>query len=456
MVEKTYQRLTCRFISVVKRLINGILPLLAFLAYTPAYAQNISLISDDETEQLLNNIVKPLFKAAGVSYNPNNIYIVNDNSLNAFVTDGNSLFVHTGTIVNAASPNELSGVIAHETGHIAGGHILRQKLKNKEMQEVTLASALLAGAAAAAGGRSDAAIAVMLGSQTSALTHYTLYRTGEERAADEAAIKLLKQTRQSPQGMLDFMKRINAQQALNGIEETPYFRTHPVTRERISFFEKAAEVSEFSKEDKLQNDFDRVKAKLFAYLNTPEATRRKYSESDTSVPSLYARAISAFKQLNVRKAEKLLDELIGREPNNPYFHELKGQIFMETGHIAKAVQEYRKALSLAPKSYLMQISLAQALLENNPTPQAANEAVTLLNKALVARPNGMSWLLLSRAYGLLGKTAEANYAAAEYSLHLQAYNTAKHQAEQAKAAHPSKSLALKIDDLLLRLNNIKN
>ena len=455
MVEKAHQRLVCCF-NLFQRLISGLMPLLAFLVCTPAYAQNISLVSDEETEQLLGKITEPLFRAAGVSYDRNNIYIVNDNTLNAFVTDGNALFVHTGTIVNAESPNELSGVIAHETGHIAGGHILRQKLKNKEMQDITLASALLAGAAAAAGGRSDAAVAVMLGSQTSALTHYMRYRTNEERAADESAVTFLEQTQQSPQGMLTFMKRINALQTLNGLEETPYFRSHPVTRERISFFEKAVETSSLSAKDKLQDEFDRVKAKLYAYLNSPEATLRKYPENDKSVPALYARSISAFKQLNIRKAQNLLDELIKKEPDNPYFHELKGQIFLETGHVAEAIKEYRKALAHAPQSYLLQISLAQALLENSPTPQNAQEAINLLNKALIKRPNGMSWQLLSRAYGILGKTAEASYAAAEYSLYIRAYDTAKRQAEQAKAAHPSPTLALKIDDLLLRLKNMKN
>ncbi len=454
MVEKADQRLMF-FPILLKRLINGILPLLAFLAYSPSYAQNISLISDEETEQLLGQIASPLFKAASVPYNRNNIYIINDSSLNAFVTDGNALFVHTGTIVTAESPFELAGVIAHETGHISGGHILRQKLKNKEMQEVTLVSTLLAGAAAAAGGRGDAALAVMLGSQTSALTHYTLYRTGEERAADEAAIKLLQKTKQTPQGMLTFMKRIANQQTLNGVEEIPYFRTHPITRERITFFEKAVAENHYSDKSNLQEAFDRVKAKLFAFLNSPAATKRKYPDTDTSIPALYARAISAYKQLNIATAQKLLDDLLKKEPKNPYFHEMKGQIFMETGQIGKAADEYQKALNELPNSYLLQISLAQALLENSPSPQQANQAVTLLNKALIARQNGMSWRLLAQAYGLLGKTAEANYAAAEYSLSINALDTAKHQAEQARAAHPSQTLALKIDDLFLRLNDIE-
>lgn len=186
------------------------------------------------------------------------------------------MFVHTGTIIAADSPNELAGVIAHETGHIEGGHILRQKLKKQELQGVTLASAILAGTAAALSGRGDAAMAVMLGTQSSALTHYSRYRTQEERSADEAAMKLLNKTGQSPAGMLTFMKRISTRNTMSGIEEIPYFRTHPITRERISFFEEAAKRFPLTAADPLQNEFERVKAKLYAYLNTPADTYKKY------------------------------------------------------------------------------------------------------------------------------------------------------------------------------------
>ena len=196
MVEKTYQRIkfNCRLLA------SGLV-LLASLFASAAMTQEIRLISDEETEDFLAQIIKPLFQAAGVAFNRNDIYIVEDNSLNAFVADGNRLFVHTGTIISADSPEELAGVLAHETGHIQGGHILRQKLKSQSLQEVSLASAILAGAAAVASGRSDVAMAAMLGSQSSILTNFTRYRTEEERSADEAAISLLSKTGQTPNGM---------------------------------------------------------------------------------------------------------------------------------------------------------------------------------------------------------------------------------------------------------------
>lgn len=454
-MEKTYQRLDSKFKYFAQGLIGSLWLPLALLAFvTDAKAQSISLISDEETEQLLDKITKPLFDAAGISFKKNNIYIVDDASLNAFVSDGNRLFVHTGTIIAADSANELSGVIAHETGHIAGGHILRQKLKDREMQEINLVSALLAGTAAAASGRGDAAMAVLLGSQSSTLNHYLQYRTSEERSADEYAVKALSQTHQSPQGILTFMKRIAKQNNLNGVDETPYFRTHPVTRERISFFEKALSESAYENKAQYEEEFARVKAKLFAYLNTPEKTLRKYPLTDNSTAAQYARAIAAFKKLQFDTAQQDLDKLLQKEPNNPYFYELKGQIALETGKPNEAEKYYRQAVKLQPNSALLQISLAQAIIENTPTQNKLQEAINLLNKSLLVRPMSFSQLLLARAYGALGNNAAAQYAAAEYSARIGAVETAKHQAEEAKAANPSAQLSLKIDDLLLRLENM--
>ena len=184
--------------------------LLAFLACSDAKAA-INLITDEETEQYLAGVLRPIFKAAGIPFKRNNIHIVDDNSLNAFVGDGNNMFINTGTLIKAGSSNEIKGVLAHETGHIQGGHILRQKIKNQEMQQISLGSLFLAGAVGAATGRADVGMAIALGSQSSAINNYLTYRIEEERSADEAAVNLLGKTKQSPQGMPTFMKRIQQQ-----------------------------------------------------------------------------------------------------------------------------------------------------------------------------------------------------------------------------------------------------
>lgn len=452
-MEKTYQRIARHFKKLILGLAGGFILSSALWAYA-AEAQEIKLISDEETETFLADIVKPLFKAAGVKFYRNNIFIVEDNSLNAFVSDGNRLFVHTGTLIKADNANEISGVLAHETGHIMGGHILRQKLKNQDMREVTLISAILAGTTAALSGRGDMAMAVLLGGQSSALTHYTKYRANEERAADESAAKLLNQTGQSSQGLLTFMKKITLDNQLNGREETPYFRTHPVTKERISFFEKVMSTSPYSAATPLDERFVRIKAKLKSYLQPPEQTLRDYPLSRNDIPAQYAQAIAFMKQLKFAQALQKMDNLLAAEPDNPFFYELKGQILLETGKIKAAKQNFAKAYSLLPNSHLMQINYAQAILEDNPSRQQAKQAVTLLNQSLIRSQSSFAFLLLAKAYGILGDMAAANYASAEYSFRIGNIAAARHQLKEALRYNAPQQLKLKIDDLNLRLKQL--
>lgn len=442
-------RITGFFRKTVTGLICSVLLQSAFLS--DASAASISLISDEETEQFLARQLRPVFKAADIPFNRNNIYIVNDDSLNAFVGDGNNMFVHTGTLMKANDENEIAGVLAHETGHIMGGHILRQKIKLQNMQQISLASMLAAGAAAAATGRADAAIAIMMGTQSSMLNAMLAYQVEEERSADESAVKLLQKTEQSPAGMRNFMKKIDRQNRLNGIAENPYFRTHPVTAERISFLNNAVRQSPFPAPAHPSNEFLRVKAKLSAFMEEPRKVLQKYPPSDKSTPARYAQAIVFFRMLKLNQSLKILNELIAEEPENPYFHELKGQIFMETGKIKPARIEYQKALSLLPNSALFQINLAQAVLEDTPNRDELEHTAKILNKSLLQRPDTYGWLLLSRAYGGLNDAANSNYAAAEYSLRIGAAETARRQANTALTANPSPQLRLKIDDLLNRI-----
>lgn len=439
--------------QLLKRLMKSLSLSLAVLALTVQNVMALNIISDEETEAFVAEITKPLFKAAGIPFNRNNIFIVNDNSLNAFVSDGNLLFINTGTIINAGSPEEISGVIAHETGHIMGGHIIRQKLKNQSLQQASLASLILAGTAAAATGRGDVAMAIALGGQSSTLNNFLQYRTEQERSADESGVKLLNSTGQSPEGMLRFMKRLAKTNEMSGIEENPYFRTHPVTRERIVFLDKAVKESNYNGKVSNPEKFQRVKAKLSAYLEDPKRTFRRYPLSNSSTAARYAQSIAYFKELDIKNAMAILNELIKKEPQNPFFKELKAQIYLETGRIKEAKAEYKRALDLLPNSPLLQVSYAQAIIEDNPDKNDLQTAVNLLNKSNIRQPTTMAWLLLARAYGMLENQTYSNYAAAEFSLRTGNAEVAKQQAEAAlKTADGNQHLQLKLNDLISRIN----
>ncbi len=444
MVEKIARLICHSFHSLL-------LSALIFFSADCAYAADMVLISDTETQDYLAAVVRPLFQAAGVPFNKNHLLIVNDSSLNAFVADGNYLFVHTGTILAADNTNELAGILAHETGHIMGGHIARQKLKLEKMQYVMLGSVLAAGAAAISTGRGDAAMAVMLGSQSSAINSMLHYQIQEERAADESAVKLLAQTKQSTNGLLHFMKKIRQRNQMSGIVETDYFSNHPLTSERISHFQEASKNNHYTEKSPLDAKLALVQAKLSGFMEDTSKVRRRYPPADKSMAAQYAHAILAFRQGQVNQSIALIDDLIKKQPQNPYFYEQKGQFQFESGRIKESIITYEKALNMLPEAPLLQLSLAQALLENSEQRADAQRARALLQKSLLKLSTPLGWQLLARAEDTLGHTAASLYAAAEFSYGIGNLEVAQQQAERAAKSATDKALKLKISDLLERV-----
>lgn len=441
-----------QIVRIIK-IIGLVLLLCVGLFSKPTHAEGMTLISDAETQNYLAKIVKPLYNAAGVRFNPNNIFIIDDNSLNAFVSDGNYLFVHTGTLLQADNTNELAGILAHETGHIMGGHIVRLKLKLEKMQYVMLGSVLVAGAAAVSTGRGDAAVAILLGSQSSALSSVMHHQVQEERSADESAVILLNKTRQSTKGLLNFMNKIKKQNALSGIDENSYFSTHPMTSERIAHFIEASKSNTYSEKTPLDNEFVFVKAKLAAFLLDVNKVNRMYPISDKSAAACYARSITASRYGKIAQSLSLLDGLIKEYPNNPYFYELKGQILFESGRVRESISAYREALKLLPNNYLLQISLAHALLESNTGKKSDEEATALLQKSLINFESPFAWQLLAQSYDRTGKKSASHYAAAEFNYATGNAPMALKQIEYAEKSGPDKSLKLKINDLKQKIKD---
>lgn len=438
-----------------KKLLAGLCLAAVFIHQTQA-EKLPPIISDDETEELLNQIIQPIFKSADVAYNPNKIFILSDMSLNAFVSDGNYMFIHTGTLINADNINQLSGIIAHETGHIAGGHIVRQKIKLEQMQSLTVASLIAAGAAAATSGRADAAMAVMLGSQSSILNSITAYQLQEERSADESAIKYLTKIGQSPQGLSNFMQKIQQDNRLNGYKETPYFRTHPMSIERQRFFEEKMKHTTANTSSPLDDKFKMIKAKLTAFLLPIERVKKLYPLPEQSENNLYAHAIMYYRENKLEQSINTLDQLIAKNPQNPYFYELKGQFLFERGKLKPALEAYDKALKLKPQSADMLLGWAQTYLELPHNKNDIKKIINSLNLSLLKRQNLTAWILLARAYNENGQEAEAVYASAQYSIGIGNIDAARQQIAQAEKLKPSASLQLKLNDLKRKIASQKN
>ncbi len=384
----------------------------------PSYALNV--IRDTEIEEILTGYVQQIFKAAKLPKENAEVILINDNSINAFVAGGQTIFVHTGLITHAKNIDDIMFVLSHETGHITGGHITRGITAYQKAQKTALVSTILGGILAVVSGRPDAGIAVMMGSQTSAMGTFTGYRQVEESSADRTAVDIMKKLNYSMQGFTHIMNQIQAEERLNTNEKSlNYLRTHPLTSDRKQNIQRFIQGAALPKEDK---KFNRIKAKLVAFTIDPVQAKGIYKNSGLN--DLYAQAIIDYREHQLEKALSKLDTLLEYEPHNPYLYELKGQFEFESGQLDSAIQDYTTAVHINPAP-LIQISLAQAFVERG-TKQDAQRALDLLNQAVLKEgQTALPWRLMASAYDKLGQNDMAQYAMAEYYL-------ANNQTEQAR------------------------
>jgi predicted Zn-dependent protease len=428
-------------------------------ASAPVRAQQsgagVPVIRDAEIEQLLRDYSAPILRAAGLAKQNVKIVIINDRNFNAFVMDGRHIFVNAGTLLEAKTPNEVIGVFAHETGHLAGGHLsrMREKLAAAQTQSiiamiagigVAIASAHSSGGGTGMGG--------VLAPQEAIRRSLLSYVRTQEDQADHAGVKFLNATGQSPKGMYDTFKRLSNEVLFTAQHVDPYAQTHPMPADRVAALEVIAKASPYwSKTDppELQQRHDLMRAKLYGFLDRADAVARRYPLSDNSLAARYARAIATYRRADVKHAVEQIDALIQAQPSNPYFHELKGQALLESGRPAEAVAPLRRAAQLAPSPALIQIMLAQALIATG-NAKHADEAVGLLRAALTREPEATdAYAQLAMAYGKKGDLAHADLASAEAAFYRGDFTAATMLATRAKTRLPIGSPAwVRADDIV--------
>ncbi len=444
----------------LKSAIIAVAVLIAQTTTNLAQAQSLSVIRDAEIEQLLKDYANPLFKAAGISSGSIKIILIGDKRFNAFVADGRKMFINIGAIMESTTPNQLIGVIAHESGHIAGGHLVRQREAIANAQILAIAGTLLSvgavGGAAASGARVGnggiGAIGTILGPQEMVRRGLLSYQRSEEQAADRAGANYLNATKQSAKGMLDTFKRFADNQLFSRSSIDPYLQSHPMPTERISSLEHiATESPYFGTVDPplLRERHDLARAKLVAFTGSVEDMARRYPANDNSLSARYARAISAYKFRRNSDAQALIDGLIRERPNNPYFHELKGQTYLENAQPAAAIGPLRRAVALAPNQPLIRMLLGHALVQTD-TEANAKLAIKELNTALNRdEDGGDAYRFLGQAYARTGNEALASLAAAQGYYNAGEYAEATRMAKRAQAQFPENSPNwLKADDIV--------
>lgn len=432
-------------------------PVLAPARAQDSTTRGMPVIRDAEIEQLLRDYAQPVLRAAGLAKQNVRVVVLSDRSFNAFVMDGRHIFINAGALFDAKTPNEIIGVFAHETGHLAGGHLqrLREQLASAQTASIIALlagiGAAVAGARGGAGG-ADVGAAAILAPQSAIMRSVLAYVRTQEDQADHAGVKFLNATGQSPKGMVDLFKRLSNEALFNSRYIDPYMQTHPMPADRVAALEILAKASPYwDRKDlpELQLRHDLMRAKLSGFLERPDTVARRYPASDHSLPARYAHAISTYRHADLRQALTQIDGLIQTQPNNPYFHELKGQALLEGGHPGDAVAPLRQAAQLSQNNPLIEILLAQALNATN-NPKMAEELVALLRTAISREPEAPeAYAQLAMAYGRKGDLANADLASAQAAFARGDVKTARQLATRAKTRLPIGSPAwVRADDIV--------
>ena len=415
----------------------------AWVGFAPAIAQaQFAFIRDAEIEHIIRTLATPIFQVAGVSPQSVNIRLVNDRRLNAFVAGGQNMFLNTGLLIEADNAGELIGVIAHETGHIAGGHIVRGQEALQQAQRTAILTTLLGIAAALAAGNAEVGAAAVSAGTAVAGRGFLGYTRAMESAADQAAITYLDRAGLSAAGLLSFMETLEDQELLPASRQSEYVRTHPLTRDRIDFIRSQVSRSSLTNQPlppAYTEMFDRMQAKLIGFLD-PGTALRRYAPDDPRIAPRYGYAIALYRQGDVDQALAMMDRLIAEEPDNPYFHEVVGQILLEHGRLAEARQAYQRAVAILPTEALILVALAQTKIDAG-TPADLQSAIDDLTRAVQQRDGGtpLAWRLLATAYGRTGALGMSALSLAEEALAMGDGEAARQQAARALRELPTGS-----------------
>ena len=430
--------------------------LLKNIAYT-------KYIRDTEIENTLYSWTKPILKVAGLEKNNLKIHIVADKRINAFVTNGQNMFLNTGLIIKAGSASGLIGVIAHEIGHIKAGHIIKMKQAAKKLQNNQLITSLLGMGLLIATNSNDnfnddrmeiAKTALSIGPSIANRSFFSFSRSNEY-VADTLAIDFLKGVKRDPKSLSIILEKLYGQELLLIERQDPFLRTHPLSKARMDLIRQKTSLADNYNESNFDKvSYSRIKAKLEGFLENPGRTL--LNNTDNSISSRYARAIAYFRVPLYKKSIEEINSLLKDYPNDPFFIELKAQILSENGKIKEAIKYYKEALKILPKSTLIMLPLCNLLLEDNKNLKDIKEANNYLNFIVKKEPENIyAWHLKGISHNRLGEPINANLSAAEEFLRRGDFKNAKFFADKViSATKKFSSENLRASDIINLINNI--
>ena len=413
-----------------------------------------SLIRDSEIEHTLQMMMDPLSDAAGLPRDEIKLFIIADKSLNAFSSGGRSMFLHTGLLQTLETPEELMAVMAHETGHVTAGHLIRRIAAFEQAQTQSIITTII-GVAAAAAGAGIGGVALGTGAGQLAKRDLLRFTRSQEASADQASVVYMTRAGIDPEAALKVLERLEREQAYLIGNIDPYTLTHPLSRERIELLRQNVSKSPALGEKasrEIAYWHARMRAKLDGFIDPPRDNGQAWKTMDEI--DLYREAVNLHRLPAPDRAVAAVDRLISMRPQDPYYRELKGQILLESGRGPDSVAPYRAALERAPGDALISSGLGEALLSVK-SADADAEALTILEKAAIADPFDAGLRRpLAVAYSRAGNEGMATVVTAERMALSGRLRDAEVQARRAQSLLPEGSPGwLRADDVLALVPN---
>lgn len=403
------------------------------LSASPSLSED-SLIRDAEIEAVLKSYIEPIFRAAQLDPKSLHLYVINSKVVNAMAMGGGKIALNTGLLLKAKSALQVIGVLAHETAHLAGNHVIR----GSEALEKALLQSLIGTvggiAVGAASGRADAATGIIMASQEMAKRGYLKFSRTQEGSADQGAARFLESLQWSPQGMLEFMQILRKEDFLLETQLDPYVMTHPLTTERVDAFRHHVSKSPYVKSclpDSFEENFKRIQVKIAAFTESPAKTFARFKPTDTSLLARYGRSVAYFQASQINEALRELESLLKEFPNDAFFWDLKGQILFDEGKITEAIAAYEKAVTLRSDIPLLHLNLAHSLIESNDNKNLEKAYQELLRAKTEEPDNPFTYHLLAIYYGKKGATGLAALSLAEMAFEIGDLEFAEQQAKRA-------------------------
>jgi predicted Zn-dependent protease len=437
------RRSSAALLAAAALLLRALGPSLAW-AQESGDSSGISRVRDAEIESYIREWTTPVFRVAGLDPKAVNIVLINDSQINSFVAGGLNIFIYTGLLTKTQNANQVVGVEAHETGHIAGGHLARMsdEIQTAEIIEIISMIAGMGAAVGAGAGAGNAGPAVIGAGEGLAERNFFRFSRTQEASADQAGATFLEESHQSARGLLDFMKMLQGEEFRAAYRQDPYLRTHPLTQDRVTFFENIVAHSKYSDApdpSEYAEQHARMIGKLIGFLSPVPEVFRRYKLSDKSIEARYARGAAYHRDGREEEAMREIGSLLAERPDDPFFNELKGQFLFESGKVKESVAPYVKANQLFPRNSLIETEMAQSMVESN-DPSYVPAAQAALDDAVTREQDDPdSWRLLAIIYGRQGDVGHTALALAEEAYADGRFQDAKGQAKRAVGILPAGS-----------------